>query len=255
MAAERTNVDPTTDPKADLASDADLVREVIDGSQQALARLYDRHGNAVFAAAMRASRDHWIAAEVVQETFLTLWNRAELFDQSRGALATWLLTIARNRAVDRLRSASRHDRAAAFSSFARTETDDHSIAEWLTASGQLIGAAGPELAPEIALTDKETRASIDEALGALNPLERRVIMLAYGAGLSQSEIASSLGWPIGTVKTRTRRALRHLREQIERPQTDVRTQDSREQRIRPETGHAPRRVGPAVGLGDCLAPC
>lgn len=255
MSAELSNVDPTTDLKADPASDAALVREVIEGSQDALARLYDRHGNAVFAAAMRASRDQWIAAEVVQETFLTLWNRAELFDQARGALSTWLLTIARNRAVDRLRSASRHERAAAFSSFARTQSDEHSIVEWLTASGELIGAAGPELAPEIALTDKETRASIQEALDALNPVERRVIMLAYSAGLSQSEIAASLGWPIGTVKTRTRRALRHLRERIERPQAGVRTEDSRVQGIRTETAHVPRRVVPAVGLGECLAPC
>jgi RNA polymerase sigma-70 factor (ECF subfamily) len=256
MAAEPANVDPTTDPTADPASDANLVREIIGGSQDALARLYDRHGNAVFAAAMRAaSGDRWIAAEVVQETFLTLWNRAELFDQSRGGLSTWLLTIARNRTVDRLRSASRHERAAPFSSFARTETDDHSFAEWLTASGDLIGAAMPELAPESALTDKETRASIEEALGALNPVEHRVIMLAYSAGLSQSEIAVSLGWPIGTVKTRTRRALRRLRERIERPQAGVRAQDSGVQGIRTETEQTPRRVVPAVGLRECLAPC
>jgi RNA polymerase sigma-70 factor (ECF subfamily) len=245
---------PSSDPSADPVSDASLVRAIIDGSQDALASLYDRYGNAVFAAALRASRDRGVAAEVVQETFLTLWNRAELFDASRGALSTWLATIARNRAIDHLRSAGRRDRAATFSSFARSPADDHSIGEWLAASGELIGAAGPEPAPDIALAEKETRASIGEALAFLDPIERRVILLAYDSGLSQSEIAASLGWPIGTVKTRTRRALRHLRDRLEQPQAGARVPDAGV-RIRSETGHSPRGVLPAVGLGECVAPC
>ena len=147
------------DQDGDRASDADLVRQLIEGSQDALAALYDRHASAVFATAVRVSRDRGIAAEVVQETFLALWNRAELFDQSRGALPAWLQAIARNRAIDRLRNASRHDRAATFSSFGGAEADDHSTAEWLTSTGDLIGAAGPEPGPEMALADKETRES------------------------------------------------------------------------------------------------
>ena len=107
--------------------------------------------------ALRVSRDRGIAAEVVQETFLTLWNRAELFDPSRGALIAWLLAIARNRAIDRLRAAGRHERAATFSSFGRDEADDQSTVEWLTSTGELIGAAGAEPGPEMALADKETR--------------------------------------------------------------------------------------------------
>ena len=209
-------VHDASDSAADLVSDASLIRAVIEGSQEALAGLYDKHGNAVFAAAMRASGDRSIASEVVQETFLALWNRAELFDPARGALPAWLVTIARNRAIDRLRAGSRHDRASSFSSFAATDADDHSIGDWLTASGELIGAGGPEPLPEVALTDKETRASIAAALASLDPTERRVIVLAYDGGLTQSEIAATLGWPIGTVKTRTRRALRHLRDWLER---------------------------------------
>jgi RNA polymerase sigma-70 factor (ECF subfamily) len=209
------------DPAAAPASDASLVRAVMDGSQEALAGLYDRHGNAVFAAAMRASGDRSIAAEVVQESFLTLWDRAELFDPARGALAAWLATIARNRAIDRLRSVNRHDRASTFSSFAATDADDHSIGDWLTASGELIGVGGPEPLPEVVLTDKETRATIADALASLAPMERRVIELAYAGGLTQSEIATELGWPIGTVKTRTRRALRQLRERLDRSDASV----------------------------------
>jgi RNA polymerase sigma-70 factor (ECF subfamily) len=210
----RVVFDQEDEPDVGPASDTSLVRQVVAGSEDALARLYDRHGEAVYAAAHRTSRDGWIAAEVVQETFLAVWNRAELFDPARGTLRSWLLTIARNRAVDHLRSAGRHDRAATFASFGRDDVDDQSMAEWLTASGDLIGAAGPELAPEDALAGKERRASIDEAIAALAPAERSVILLAYDSGLSQAEIAVRLGWPLGTVKTRTRRALARLREML-----------------------------------------
>jgi RNA polymerase sigma-70 factor (ECF subfamily) len=210
----RDEVVEATDP-SELVSDASFLRDMIAGSEEALAGLYDRHGKAVYAAAMRASADPWVADEVVQETFLALWNRAELFDPSRGTLPAWLTAIARNRAIDRLRAAGRHDRAASFSSFVRTDGEDHSVAEWLTATGELVGVAAAEPAPEIALSNKETRASIEDALRLLNPTERRVIVLAYDGGLTQSEIAAALGWPIGTVKTRTRRALRHLRDRLE----------------------------------------
>ncbi|HET9346447.1 MAG TPA: sigma-70 family RNA polymerase sigma factor [Candidatus Limnocylindrales bacterium] len=201
--------------------DADLVGEVIRGSQPALAALYDRHANAVHAAAMRVSRDTWIAAEVVQETFLALWNRAELFDPARGPLTAWLQRIARNRTVDHLRTAGRHHRAAPFSVFASDLVDDQSMDDWLTRTGELVAMARPDLGPDAALSAKETRATIDDALATLDPKERSVIQLAYGSGLSQSEIAAELGWPLGTVKTRTRRALGLLRDRLERPLTSA----------------------------------
>src|SRR5829696_2444555 len=231
-----------SDPNIGPLSDASLMRQLVEGSHGALADLYDRHAQAVFAAALRVSRDRGIAEEVVQETFLTLWNRAELFDASRGALPAWLLAIARNRAIDRLRAASRHERAAAFSSFGHGEEDDQSTAEWLTSTGELIGAAGQEPGPEMALSDKEARESIQDAVASLAPLERRVIELAYGTGLSQSQIASQLGWPMGTVKTRTRRALRQLHDRLEEPQ-------SRD--WHPAVGS----VSPARTRSTCISPC
>ncbi len=247
-------------PEQDGGSDIDsgLIRQLIAGSQDALAGLYDRHAQAVFAAAMRVSRDRGIAEEVVQETFLTVWNRAELFDPSRGTLSAWLLTIARNRAIDRLRVASRHDRAATFSSFGRGDADDQSTVEWLTSTGDLIGAAGPEPGPELALADKETRELVRDALASLSPLERRAIELAYGTGLSQSEIAAHLGWPIGTVKTRTRRAFHHLRERLEGPQTDEATPGTvpATSRNDPHTWHtAVRAARPSPMASPCVSPC
>jgi len=202
------------EPGGEPATDASLVRGLIEGSQAALAQLYDRHGGAVFAEASRTSRDHSIATEVVQETFLTLWNRAELYDPSRGTLLGWLLTITRNRTIDHLRRNRRHDRAAAFSSLGADAAMDVSTAEWIAASGEPVAMAVPEPGPEAALSDKESRDAVAAAIASLAPLERSVILLAYDGGLSQSEIAARLGWPIGTVKTRTRSALRHLRERL-----------------------------------------
>ena len=207
--------DSVTEPASPIGSDAALVLELIGGSHEALATLYDRHSATVFAAAMRASRDHWIASEVVQETFLALWDRAERFDPSRGSLSGWLATIARNRAIDRLRADARHQRATTFSSFAGAAGEDEWSGDWLTATGELIGSAEPEPAPEAALSGKETRAAVHDAVASLSPWERSVIELAYAGGLTQAEIATRLGWPIGTVKTRTRRALHHLRDRIE----------------------------------------
>jgi len=209
------SIPATTRAGVQPVSDEALVREMIGGSEAALGSLYDRHVNAVFAAALRTCRDRAIAAEVVQEAFLALWNQAERFDPARGSLLSWLLTIARNRAIDRLRAAGRHDRAVAFSSFGQADRDDLSTAEWLTSSGELVGSAGPEPTPEVALTSREDRSAIEAAVAALDPMERAVIALAYGSGLSQSEIADRLEWPIGTVKTRTRRALRRLRDRLE----------------------------------------
>jgi RNA polymerase sigma-70 factor (ECF subfamily) len=231
----------------ELGSEACLVETLIDGSQDALARLYDRHASAVLAEATRASGDRWIAAEVVQETFLTLWNRAALFDPARGELRAWLMTIAHNRAVDHLRRAKRGDRAAAFSSFGVCGDIDASTIEWLAASGEPVAAAGPEPGPETWLSREETRASIADAIASLAPFEQSVILLAYEGGLSQSEIAARLGWPIGTVKTRTRSALRHLRDRLER--SDGGVQARRLRRKDDRAGSAP-----CFGVGSPAPP-
>ena len=98
--------------------DAALVRELVAGSHGALATLYDRHADAVFASAYRLTSDRGLAEEVVQETFLALWNRAETFDPTVGSLAAWLHTIARNRTVDRLRAAGRRPTLVPLSSAA-----------------------------------------------------------------------------------------------------------------------------------------
>jgi RNA polymerase sigma-70 factor (ECF subfamily) len=182
------------------------------GSHEALATLYDRHVDGVFAAARRVAHDRQVAEEVVQETFLALWNRAELYDPNAGSLAAWLYTIARNRAVDRLRSAGRRPSLVAPSAAAREDEHDADALERIAASGLVVAGSTPSPDPESVAESASVRLAIRQALALMPEEERTVIVLAYDADLSQSEIAVKLGWPIGTVKTRTRRALARLRE-------------------------------------------
>jgi RNA polymerase sigma-70 factor, ECF subfamily len=198
--------------------DAGLVRELAAGSHDALATLYDRHADAVFASAYRLTSDRGLAEEVVQETFLALWNRAETFDPSVGSLAAWLHTIARNRTVDRLRAAGRRPTLLPLSSAASPgsafggEEPDADALERVLASGAIVAGSAPSRSPEMEIALKELRGALQAALADMPEVERVVIVLAYGEDLSQREIAERLGWPLGTVKTRTRRALLRLRE-------------------------------------------
>lgn len=192
--------------------EAGLVREVAAGSQDALAALYDRHVDAVFAAAIRLTSDRQVAEEVVQETFLALWNRAELFNPGAGSLAAWLHTIARNRTVDRLRAAGRRPNLVPISAASGADESDTAALERIVITGQVLGGADLGPGPEGELAAAELRDVIRVALADLPEHERTAIVLAYSADLTQSEIAERLGWPLGTVKTRTRRALLRLRE-------------------------------------------
>jgi RNA polymerase sigma-70 factor (ECF subfamily) len=198
--------------------DAALVREVAAGSHDALAALYDRFGDGVFATACRLTSDRGMAEEVVQETFLALWDRAETYDPSKGSLAAWLHTIARNRTVDRLRAAGRRPTALPLSAVAVGPGDsagrdaDADALERVLAGGSMVAGSVPPPSPEMAVALSELRAALQAALAGMPDDERVVIILAYGEDLSQSEIAERLGWPLGTVKTRTRRALSRLRD-------------------------------------------
>ena len=200
MAGDRSPID-----------DAALVRAVAEGSQAALGDLYDRYVDAVYAAANRLTSDRQVAEEVVQETFLALWNRAELFDPAVGSLAAWLHTIARNRTVDRLRAAGRRPNLIPLSSAAGEDEHDSVALDRLVGAGTVIGGAAVGRGPEGELAATELRDVLRGALAELPDAERTAIVLAYREDLTQSEIAERLGWPLGTVKTRTRRALLRLR--------------------------------------------
>src|SRR3954451_24475724 len=194
--------------------DVALVREVAAGSQDALAALYDSHAEAVYVAACRLTSDRQVAEEVVQETFLALWNRAELFDPRAGSLAAWLHTIARNRTVDRLRAAGRRPNLIPLSAASGDDEQDAAALDRLVGTGTVIGGATIGRGPEGELASNELRRTLRDALADLPESERTAIVLAYREDLTQTEIAERLGWPLGTVKTRTRRALLRLREAL-----------------------------------------
>jgi RNA polymerase sigma-70 factor (ECF subfamily) len=194
--------------------DSGLVRAVASGSEDALVQLYDRYAGAVYATARRLTTDRGLAEDVVQETFLALWNRAEQYNPAMGSLPAWLLTIARNRTIDRLRALGRRPPTVPISDVALPDEGDTATLERLIAGGEVVGAGQPVMGPAALLAETELRTSLAEALAGLPDVERAVLVLAYRDELSQSEIAERLGWPIGTVKTRTRRALLRMRNAL-----------------------------------------
>lgn len=195
-------------------SDAVLVASVAAGDAAALAELYDRYADAIYRAAFRRLGDRQLAEEVLQDTYLALWNRAELFDPGAGSLVAWLSTIARNRAVDRLRALGRRPAAVPLSAVIANDDREDRALERALADGALLGVGTAPLEPEAALDEEMLRVEVRTALDAIPPMERQVLELAYYEELTQTEIADRLGWPLGTVKTRTRRALLRLRASL-----------------------------------------
>jgi RNA polymerase sigma-70 factor (ECF subfamily) len=161
---------------------------------QALAELYDDYGRAAFSLVLRVVRDRAIAEDLVQETFLRVWNRVHLIDSEKGALGPWLLAIARNRAIDYLRSSAGRERNA----IELNETDHSGLYR--------------EMEAEILISDQARR--VREAMDRLAPNYRTVMELAYFEGLSQSEMSVKMGQPLGTIKTWVRTALRSLRDEL-----------------------------------------
>jgi RNA polymerase sigma-70 factor (ECF subfamily) len=183
---------------------------VVAGSHAALAELYDRHAAAVYGASFRLLGQRYEAEEVVQETFLALWNRAEQFDPGRGSLRAWLMTIGRNRAIDRLRAAGREPARVSFGTLeADAERRDGPAADIVEGRALVADDEGSDPVRQAELSTLRT--GVRGALATLPNVEREALVLAYFEGLTQQEIATRLEWPLGTVKTRTRRALRRLR--------------------------------------------
>ena len=163
---------------------------VAQGDEQAFLTLYDRHAARVHSLTLRILNDSMLAEEATQDAFLKLWSRARLFLQERGSLLLWLLTIARRTALDRLRLEGRRPVLSD-----SNDPDDL----WKTI-------------PDLDSLPEEARwRSLHFAVQSLDQDHRQVVELAYYQGLSQSEIAEVLDWPLGTVKTRMRAAMEHLR--------------------------------------------
>lgn len=193
--------------------DARLVGRIAAGDEAAFVIAYDRHSSYLFGSLVRFLGDREAAAEVVQDAFMALWRRASQFDAGAGSLLTWLLSIARHRAIDRLRAEGR-----------RPMRDAASLDAFAGDGGGGAAASRPDVPPELVAgtsTDPGTVASrrwvqsvVRTGISELPPNERDVIVLGYALDLSQAQIAARLDWPIGTVKSRTRRALAQLRSSL-----------------------------------------
>ena len=174
-----------------VANDVELLKAVAARDEAALAQLYDQYRLILFGLLMRILNNREEAEDVLQETFLQVWRRAGDFDEQRGRPFTWLVTLARSRGIDRLRTLAARDRAAVAS--ARDEAE------------VISDAAGDAFR-------SEQRGVVASALDQLPDEQKQTLLLAYFDGLTQSEIAARLNAPLGTVKTRMRTGMMKLRE-------------------------------------------
>ncbi len=178
-------------PQTEQESDVELLHAVARGDEDALARVYDRYRVILFSVLVRILKSREEAEDVLQEVFLQIWKRAKDFDETRGKPFTWLVTLARSRAIDRIRQLGARQRLAEASSQETPESVSDAVADTL---------------------HSEQREIVARALAALPEDQRRTLNMAYFDGLTQSEIAEQLDTPLGTVKTRMRSGMMKLRE-------------------------------------------
>lgn len=175
------------------SDDSILVRRIAGGDESALAALYDSWAQPVYSVVAQLLMDADGAEDVVEETFWQIWQRASSYDASRGSVRTWILTIARSRALDRLRSRKRN-------------REDQS------ADLNIYRDQAPDPAQNVERGERTNL--VREALHELPEDQRRALELAYFRGLSQSEIADLLNEPLGTIKTRMRLGMQKMRDRL-----------------------------------------
>jgi len=177
----------------DRAGDHAALARMARGEGDAVAELYDRHARPIYSLALRILGDTTEAEDIVQEVFSQAWKQAARYNASRGAVGAWLLTLARSRAIDRLRAKRARP----------GDVSDERVA------GQLVDTGPPA---DLLVLSSEQVARVRAALDELPLLQRAAIELAYYEGLTHAEIADRLEQPLGTVKTRIRLAMLKLRD-------------------------------------------
>jgi RNA polymerase sigma-70 factor (ECF subfamily) len=183
-------------PAHDLASAhlVDLMARCATADQVAFAELYDLTMRRVYGIVLKVLRSPEHAQEVTQEVYLEVWSQAPKYAPAKGSVVGWMATMAHRRAVDRVRSVS--SEVARDERYAFIDVDRESDEVWDSVAQQY---------------DVER---VREALATLTPIQRQAIQLAYFEGLTQSQIATALNLPLGTVKTRIRDGLKRLRDAL-----------------------------------------
>ncbi len=183
---------------ADVETEIALLRRTGEGDRGSFEELYDRFAGVLFSTAFRVLNNHQAAEDVLQDVFLQIWEKAPLYDATRGKPLTWAVTLTRNKAIDRLRSVQRrtrlHDDAERESQV--FEQFDH------TSSLDLVESM-------------EKGKLVRETMTRLPKDQREAIELAFFSGLTQTEIAERLREPLGTIKARIRRGMMKLRDSLQ----------------------------------------
>jgi RNA polymerase sigma-70 factor (ECF subfamily) len=179
----------------DLQTDAELCRALKAGQRSALGILYDRYATLVYRLALRILANPQEAEDLTQEIFLTLW-RSNTYNPSRGSLSSFLTTLTRSRAIDKLRSRG---------------TNLKTIQRW----SQMMATETSSPTPFESASLTQRSQYVAEALAKLPEKQRQVLEMAYYQGMSQSEIAAQLGIPLGTIKTWSRQGLLNLRKNLQ----------------------------------------
>ena len=181
------------------ARDRELVRLIGDGDEEAFRRLFRRYGPLAKALAARVVRQTFMAEEIVQEAFLSLWRSPESYREDRGSFRGWLMSAVHHRAVDMVRREEAHRR--------RAQAVDPAV---------VVEDVGDRVVEEVDLAD--SKAKVRAALGEIPVEQRRVLELMYFGGKTQAMIADELALPLGTVKSRTLLGMRRLRTLLTGPE-------------------------------------
>ncbi len=197
-------ITPVSEAVPSSTTDLELLQRVVARDDTALASLYDRHSRLAYSVILRILRSASDAEEVLQETFVRVWSRAESYDERLGSPAAWLSRIARNRAIDRLR--------------ATRVRSDISVQAGTGTDGSPAPPPEPQTAvtPERTLQEATTARVLQTALKELPETQRELIEAAFFDGYTHSELSSKFGVPLGTVKTRIRTGLTAMRGRLER---------------------------------------
>lgn len=187
----------TAAEKDEVSVDTTLVLRLLQKDVSAFEQLYDRHSRLVYSVVFRILQQAGTAEEAVQDVFLQLWRNAAQYDRSRGPFVPWLLTLARNRALDTLRLKSERQR--------RREDQTEELPP--------VTTSAPEY--EKTLDEKRIAEKVRALIGGLIPQQKKAIELAYFEGLSHTEIAETLKEPLGTVKSWIRNGLIRLKEGLQ----------------------------------------
>jgi RNA polymerase sigma-70 factor (ECF subfamily) len=181
--------------------DFELMQRIADGDADALTTLYDRHSALVYAVGLRILGDRGAAEELLIDVFWEIWSRSDRYDRNRGAAVTYLLTLARSRAIDRRRSTAHQDKTQ--SNFS---------------DGPIGTMAARTANPSDQAMSDERSELVRTALQSLEPDQRQAVEMSFFDGLSHTQIAARLAKPLGTVKTYIRQGLIRLRDSLRKHQ-------------------------------------